>query len=42
MAEGLDELLQKASRPIGKPLPPARSEQVVEMTLAEPPGGWHQ
>jgi transposase len=39
MAEGVDGLLHEATRPAGKPaLPPAVVEQVVEMTLAEPPG----
>src|SRR5271154_2260810 len=38
MAEGVDGLLHEAPRPPGKPpLSPAMIEQVVEMTLAEPP-----
>src|SRR3954451_4742155 len=40
MAEGVDGLLHDATRPGGKPpLPAATVERVVEMTLAEPPGG---
>jgi hypothetical protein len=39
MAEGVEGLLHEATRPPGKPpLTPATIEQVVNMTLAEPPG----
>ncbi len=39
MAEGVDGLLHKATRPAGKPpLTATVIERVVEMTLAEPPG----
>ena len=39
MAEGVGGLLHEATRPSGKPpLTPATIEQVVNMTLAEPPG----
>jgi transposase len=39
MAEGVEGLLHEATRPPGKPpLTPATIEQVVNVTLAEPPG----